>query len=95
MDNKTTKSASRPLKIKKWGNSLAVRIPQSIAKGALLREGSDVLMVERQRMIVIQRLQLDGARKTKKAWEIYLMPTQRKKENVSGTIDTTLYGKSD
>ena len=82
-------------KVKKWGNSLAVRIPNSIAKGALLREGSSVRMVERQKMIVIQPLQADGAAKTKKAWETYMIPTQRKKENVSGTIDTILYGKPD
>ena len=41
-------------KIKKWGNSLAVRLPQSIAQRLALKAGSIVEMSEKKKTIVIQ-----------------------------------------
>ena len=40
-------------RIQKWGNSLGLRIPKSLAEGAHVREGSTVyLALERGRLIV-------------------------------------------
>ena len=40
--------------IKKWGNSLAVRLPRNIAQKLALKAGSVVEMSETKKMIVIQ-----------------------------------------
>ena len=39
--------------IKKWGNSLAVRLPKHVAEKLALREGSRVEMKERKTEVVI------------------------------------------
>ncbi len=40
-------------KVQKWGNSLAVRLPKTVATRSHLREGSSVRMIQRGRNIVI------------------------------------------
>lgn len=40
--------------IKKWGNSLAVRVPRSIAQKLALKAGSTVAMREEKKTIIIQ-----------------------------------------
>lgn len=40
-------------KVQKWGNSLAVRIPRSLAEDAQLKPGKAVNMVSRDGQIVI------------------------------------------
>ena len=40
-------------KVQKWGNSLAVRLPKSIAKESLLKEGSEVNLGIQGRDVVI------------------------------------------
>jgi antitoxin MazE len=43
-------------KIQKWGNSLGVRIPKTVAQDARIQEGSSVeLCVEEGRLIIIPR----------------------------------------
>jgi antitoxin MazE len=42
-------------KIQKWGNSLALRIPKSIAKTIKIEEGSDVKIKVEKNKIVISR----------------------------------------
>ena len=42
-------------KIQKWGNSLALRIPKSIAKTIKIEEGSDVKIKVVKNKIVISR----------------------------------------
>ena len=45
------------LKVQKWGNSLAVRIPSALAKDARLREGTSIEMSGDETKIVLQRRQ--------------------------------------
>ena len=40
--------------IRKWGNSLAVRVPRSIAQKLALKAGSAVAMRQEKRTIIIQ-----------------------------------------
>jgi antitoxin MazE len=47
------------VKVQKWGNSLAVRIPRQIAKDAHLEEGSEVNLTERSGKIVLDRVVTD------------------------------------
>ena len=42
-------------KIQKWGNSLALRIPKSLAKTIKLEEGSDVKIKVEKNKIIISR----------------------------------------
>ena len=53
------------VKISKWGNSLAVRIPIGLARSAELKEGSDLEIAESDGCIVLRplrraRYELDG-----------------------------------
>ncbi|MFA4931253.1 MAG: AbrB/MazE/SpoVT family DNA-binding domain-containing protein [Patescibacteria group bacterium] len=46
--------------IQKWGNSLGVRIPSTIAKGLALKNGSEVDIIEDVNQIIIKpKNQLD------------------------------------
>ena len=44
---------ARPVKIKKWGNSLAIRIPYFVAHNVDLREGDTVRMLVDKNVITI------------------------------------------
>lgn len=44
---------ARPVKIKKWGNSLAIRIPYFVAHNVGLREGDTVRMLVDKNVITI------------------------------------------
>ena len=81
-------------KIKKWGNSLAVRIPKYLAERIALKEGSDVVVHKEREAIIIRRQEPRGSGTSKNDWRQYIIPLKRKKENVSGVIDTILYGES-
>lgn len=49
------------LSIKRWGNSLGVRMPQAIAKAAHLHADQQVrIRVEQGRVVVIEPLPADG-----------------------------------
>lgn len=82
--------------IKKWGNSLAVRLPREIVRHLALREGSGVVMREERNAIVIRRWEPQASPVNKNDWKFYLVPggRGRKKENVSGAIDRILYDAS-
>jgi antitoxin MazE len=43
------------LKVQKWGNSLAIRIPSALAKDARLREGSKIQISNNQGKLVIEK----------------------------------------
>jgi antitoxin MazE len=47
------------VKIQKWGNSLAVRIPQQIAKEARLTEGTEVNLTGNSGKVVIDPVEHD------------------------------------
>jgi len=82
-------------KIQKWGNSLAVRLPKEVARSLNLKEGSEVVMRQAEKRIVIQRVpELSKAMHTKEAWKTFLVPTVKQRENVSGMVDEILYGVS-
>ncbi len=79
-------------KVQKWGNSLAVRLPKSIAKNLRLKEGSTVVIGQEGATVQIKEAKGQARRSTE--WKTFIIPTKKKKrENVSGTIDTILYGK--
>ena len=81
-------------KIRKWGNSLAVRIPREMIRRLALEEGSGVVVRHNKDTIIIRREEPQGQGAGKNDWKRYLIPTKHKKENVSGTIDAILYGTS-
>ena len=42
-------------KVQKWGNSLAVRLPQELARGLRLREGGDVVLAQEGDALIIRK----------------------------------------
>ena len=83
-----------PTKVKKWGNSFAVRLPQEMVRRLALREGSDVTMREEDARIVIRKTAPSDKPIGKDAWRQFVIPMKKHKENVSGTIDMILYGSA-
>lgn len=81
-----------PTKIQKWGNSLAVRLPKETARRLAIKQGTAVLVRESENAIIISKQDARNNRASKDDWTRYLISTHRKKENVSKTIDTILYG---
>ena len=81
-------------KIQKWGNSLAVRLPKKLITRLGLREGSAVMVDEREQNVLITRVVLPAKTMGKRGWKQFLIPTNNKKANVSGRIDESLYGNS-
>ena len=81
-------------KIQKWGNSLAVRLPKRLMTRLNLREGSAVMVDEREQSGFIKRVMLLQQQTKKNAWKRFVIPTAQKKENVAGKIDEILYGQS-
>lgn len=79
-------------KIQKWGNSLAVRLPRDITRELHLREGSEVAVEKQQNRITIISVPPRDRTLRKEAWRMFLLPTKKKKENVSGRVDEILYG---
>lgn len=80
--------------IKKWGNSLAIRLPREIIRNLALREGSDVTIREENARIVIQKPLAETKRIGRDAWRQFVIPMKRRKENISGTVDKILYGST-
>ena len=81
-------------KVKKWGNSFAVRIPKELVERLALKEGSGVVVREEREAIIIRRQEPQAGAPGKNDWKRYLIPMKRKKENISGAIDAIIYGKS-
>lgn len=79
-------------KLQKWGNSLAVRLPKDMTRHLALKEGSSILVCQDRDAIIIRRQEPQARLIGKNDWKQYLIPTKHKKENVSGTIDTIIYG---
>ncbi len=79
-------------RIQKWGNSLAVRLPKDIAKRLQLKEGSTVLVTQEDASVRIKETK--GAARRGTEWRAFLIPSKKKKrENVSGVVDSIMYGK--
>jgi antitoxin MazE len=47
------------VRIQKWGNSLALRIPHHLAREAHLEEGSEVNLTERAGKIIVNPVECD------------------------------------
>lgn len=80
-------------KIQRWGNSLAVRLPRAITQNLRFKEGSSVLVAQEGGTVMIKSApeRVTSA----KLWKQFLIPTKRKKRaNVSGNVDTIVYGVS-
>ena len=57
-----------------------------------LRDGSRVVVREERETIVIRRQEPQDRAIRKGDWRRFMIPTKRRKENVSGMIDAILYG---
>ena len=79
-------------KVQRWGNSLAVRLPKEMIRHLALKKGSGVVMRHDKDVITICRQEPQSQLMGKNDWKRYLIPMSHKKENVSGAIDTILYG---
>ncbi len=78
--------------VQKWGNSLGVRIPKDIVRAYGLAPGCAIsFRPERHRIVLIPSQRRTSAAR-KGAWAHFIIPTKKKKENVSGAIDKLLYG---
>lgn len=77
--------------IKKWGNSLAIRIPQNIANKFNLYDGNEVFFNVGDNSLI---LDIPKSKTTKNDWKSFLITTKNnhKKENDSENIDHILYG---
>ena len=83
-----------PTKIQKWGNSLAVRLPQEVVRKLTLKEGSEVVVQEEQQRIIVKQIFPRDKQIRKNAWKVLIVPTNKKKKNISDAIDEILYDKS-
>ena len=81
-------------KIQKWGNSLAVRLPKEVTRKLTLQEGSEVVIREDKKQVIIERVKAPKKVMRKAEWKNFVIPTRKKKENVSGAIDHIVYGTS-
>lgn len=68
-------------KIQKWGNSLGLRIPKSVAEGAHVREGSTVYLAVEKGRIVVE----PAKEETCKLEDLLAKVTE---ENIHGEIQT-------
>lgn len=73
---------------------MAVRLPKKLITRLGLKQGSEVMVDEREQDVLIRRVVLPEKTMGKRAWKQFAIPTSNKKENVSGKIDEILYGKS-
>ena len=80
-------------KIQKWGNSLAVRVPKRVINALNLRLGSAVVIEADEGQAIIRHAPKAAAkdRASKHKWRTFVIPTRRKRQNVSGCIDKILY----
>jgi len=81
-------------KIQKWGNSLAVRLPRGVVQKLRLQAGSKVEVLEEKSRIIIQHAFVQNGVIGKDAWKQFVIPTKKKRENVSDRVDQILYGAS-
>ena len=69
------------VKISRWGNSLAVRIPSGMARAVKLKEGSDLEIAEADGCIVLRPLNRTG-------YELDALLSQVTEENIHGEIES-------
>ena len=80
--------------LKKWGNSLAIRLPREVVRRFALSEGSEISIREEGACIVLHKTLEIKKTINKNAWRDFIIPIKKSKENISGKIDHILYGAS-
>jgi len=73
------------VKISKWGNSLAVRIPSNVAQSVRLREGVDLEIKEDGKRIVLEPVQ-------KKSYSLDSLLSKVTKKNIHQEITSERTG---
>jgi antitoxin MazE len=68
-------------KIQKWGNSLAVRIPNSFAKTVELKEGNEVSLKLVDNKIIVEK------ERKKNKYSLKILMSKVTKENIHDEID--------
>ena len=68
-------------KVRKWGNSLAVRIPIGIVRSAKLKEGSDLEIAEADGCIILKPL-------NKTEYDLDALLSQITEENIHEEIES-------
>lgn len=81
--------------IKKWGNSLAVRIPKEIIEKYQLSENTEVQFLETEQRLVLKPLPKKKGN-FRDIWQDYVLPWpkgKKKERDLSLRVDEILYGK--
>lgn len=68
-------------KVQKWGNSLALRIPRSVAEDAELREGVKVQIATKQGRLVVEPIR-------SKKYKLQALLARVTKENLHSEVTT-------
>jgi antitoxin component of MazEF toxin-antitoxin module len=79
-------------KVKKWGNSLAIRIPKKLADQYNLSQNTEINLKPDKNEIKLQLLENKNV--NRKNWKKYFIPMNKPAENVSDNIDEIVYGAS-
>jgi len=80
-------------KIKKWGNSLAIRIPKNIAIKYGLKIDDEVYLAEKSDFLAL-KFPRQKKGKFQEIWQDYFILDQKDspKENITDKIDEIVYG---
>jgi antitoxin component of MazEF toxin-antitoxin module len=81
-------------KIRKWGNSLAIRLPKVMASKLSLKEGSTLLIHREHKHIVLKSVSKQKNTVTKDDWKSYIVPTKKKTKDASEHTNHIVYGTS-
>jgi antitoxin MazE len=81
-----------PTTLQKWGNSLAVRIPKDLVNQLELIPGQPVHLHLKGRELLMRKSPIATKIRKKNAWRDFIIPTNKKPEDISGNIDTIVYG---
>jgi antitoxin MazE len=68
-------------KIQKWGNSLGLRIPKGVARGARVREGTTVTLAVNHGRLVVAPLETRG-------YELEALLAGVTRKNLHAAVDT-------
>ena len=68
-------------KIQKWGNSLGLRIPKGVARGARVREGTTVMLAVSNGRLVVAPLETRG-------YELETLLAGVTRKNLHAAVDT-------
>lgn len=78
-------------KVKKWGNSLAIRLPKDIVAKYGLKENSELDFVETKETFGFECKKMTKTL-TKDDWKKFVVTINKPRENISENIDKIIYG---